>query len=103
MKKIQFSVQLKIKKRNIIKKIFQEKGHDADGNKISQKFRAYDNIDDYVKDEIQFLTNLYDFDQNDDLNTFLNKLQGGNSGKRQYAEYPSYKNKVRQIFNKYLI
>ena len=81
----------------------QGKDHDANGKKISQKFRAYDSIDDYVKDEIQFLTKLYDFDQNDDLSTFLNKLQGGNKGKRKYAEDPSYKNKVKQIFNKYLI
>ena len=81
----------------------QGKDHDANGKKISQKFRAYDSMDDYVKDEIQFLTKLYDFDQNDDLSTFLNKLQGGNKGKRKYAEDPSYKNKVKQIFNKYLI
>ena len=81
----------------------QGKDHDANGKKISQKFRAYDSMDDYVKDEIQFLTKLYDFDQNDDLSTFLNKLQGGNKGKRKYAEEPSYKNKVKQIFNKYLI
>jgi flagellum-specific peptidoglycan hydrolase FlgJ len=30
----------------------QGNDHDADGNQISQKFRAYDSIDDYVKDEI---------------------------------------------------
>lgn len=60
-------------------------------------------MDDFVKDEIQFLTKLYDFDQNDDLSTFLNKLQGSNSAGRKYAEDPSYKNKVKQIFNKYLI
>ena len=76
---------------------------DADGNPITNRFRAYDSLDDFVKDEIQFLTRLYDFDQNDDLSTFLNKLQGGNKGKRKYAEDPSYKNKVKQIFNKYLI
>ena len=44
-------------------------------------------MEDYVKDEIQFLTNLYDFDQNDDLSTFLNKLQGGNKGKRKYVYF----------------
>lgn len=70
------------------------------GEAITQKFRAYDTMDDYVKDEIQFLTNLYDFDQNDDISTFLNKLQGGNSGKRHYAEDPSYKNKVKSIYLK---
>lgn len=70
------------------------------GEAIRQKFRAYDSMEDYVKDEIQFLTNLYDFDQNDDLSTFLNKLQGGNSGKRSYAEDPSYKNKIKSIYLK---
>lgn len=70
------------------------------GETITQKFRAYDTMDDYVKDEIQFLTDLYDFNQDDDLSTFLNKLQGGNSGKRHYAEDPSYKNKIKSIYLK---
>lgn len=73
---------------------------DKDGKPIKQRFRAYDSLDDFVKDEIQFLTRLYDFDQNDDLSTFLNKLQGGNKGKRYYAEDPSYKNKVRSRYMK---
>ena len=73
---------------------------DKDGNPISQKFRAYDTLDDFVKDEIQFLTRLYDFDQNDDLSTFLDKLQGGNSAGRRYAEDPSYKNKVKSRYLK---
>lgn len=62
-------------------------GRDTDGkgNPIKQKFRAYDSLDEYVSDEIQFLTRLYDFDQNDDITTFAHKLQGGNRGKRFYA------------------
>ena len=84
-------------------RIVEGKDKNKDGKPIKQKFRAYDSLDDFVKDEIQFLTRLYDFDQNDDLSTFLNKLQGGNKGKRKYAEDPSYKNKVKQIFNNYLI
>lgn len=84
-------------------KIVEGNDKDKNGKHIKQRFRAYDSLDDFVKDEIQFLTRLYDFDQNDDLSTFLNKLQGGNKGKRKYAEDPSYKNKVKQIFNKYLI
>lgn len=84
-------------------KIVEGNDKDKDGKPIKQRFRAYNSLDDFVKDEIQFLTRLYDFDQNDDLSTFLNKLQGGNKGKRKYAEDPSYKNKVKQIFNKYLI
>lgn len=84
-------------------KFVQGKDHDANGKKISQKFRVYNSLDDFVKDEIQFLTRLYDFNQNDDFDTFIGKLQGNNTGKRKYAEDPSYKNKVKQIFNKYLI
>lgn len=62
-------------------------GRDTDGkgNPIPQKFRAYDSLDEYVADEIQFLTRLYDFNQDDDIATFAHKLQGGNRGKRFYA------------------
>ena len=77
----------------------QGKDHDANGKKISQKFRAYDSMDDYVKDEIQFLTNLYEFNQDDDFDTFINKLQGGNSKRRRYAEDKEYANKVRNVYN----
>lgn len=75
------------------------KDHDSNGNQISNRFRAYDSLDDYVKDEIQFLTRLYEFDQNDDINTFLNKLQGGNSAKRKYAGDKQYVNRVRSVYN----
>ena len=79
-------------------RIVEGNDKDKNGKHIKQRFRAYNNLDDFVKDEIQFLTKLYDFDQNDDLSTFLNKLQGGNKGKRYYAEDPSYKNKVRSRY-----
>lgn len=79
-------------------RIVEGNDKDKDGKPIKQRFRAYDSLDDFVKDEIQFLTRLYDFDQNDNLSTFLNKLQGGNKGKRYYAEDPSYKNKVRSRY-----
>lgn len=77
----------------------QGRDKDALGNPISQKFRAYSSMDDYVSDEIQFLTNLYDFDQNDDFDTFINKLQGNNSGKRKYAADRNYVKKVRGVYN----
>ena len=77
----------------------QGKDHDANGKKISQKFRAYDSMDDYIKDEIQFLTKLYDFNQDDNFDTFIDKLQGNNSGKRRYAEDKQYSNKVKQVYN----
>lgn len=80
------------------------KGEDKDkhGNSITNNFRAYDSLDDYVKDEIQFLTKLYDFNQNDSIDTFLDKLQGGNSGKRYYAGSQTYKPSVKQIYNQLL-
>lgn len=75
------------------------KDHNATGNIISQAFRAYDSLDDYVKDEIQFLTRLYDFNQNDSIDQFLGKLQGNNSGKRRYAEARDYTNSVKRVYN----
>ena len=80
--------------------VIESKDKDKNGNPIKQKFRVYKSLDDYVKDEIQFLTKLYDFNQDDDINTFLNKLQGSNKGKRHYAEDPSYKNKVKSNYLK---
>ena len=77
----------------------QGKDHNAAGQRISQKFRAYDSLEDYVRDEIQFLTRLYDFNQNDSFDTFINKLQGGNRGKRYYAEAPDYITNVRRVYN----
>ena len=77
----------------------QGKDRNAAGQRISQKFRAYDSLKDYVKDEIQFLTRLYDFNQHDSFDTFINKLQGGNRGKRYYAESPDYITNVRRVYN----
>lgn len=75
------------------------KDHDAAGNPISQKFRAYDSLDHFVRDEIQFLTTLYDFSDSDDIDTFVNKLQGGNKGKRNYAGSPNYKAAIKAVYN----
>ena len=76
-------------------------GHDSDANgqPTSPKFRAYNSLDDYVKDEIQFLTRLYDFNQNDDLATFSRKLQGDNKGGLQYAAAPSYIGALQSVYN----
>ena len=77
----------------------QGKDKDSKGNSISQKFRAYNSLDEYVADEIQFLTKLYDFNKNDDFETFIGKLQGNNSGKRKYAGVSDYANRVRRVYN----
>lgn len=72
---------------------------DANGNPITNRFRAYSDLDSYVRDEIQFLTSLYDFNSNDDFETFAKKLQGGNKGKRYYAEDRKYIEKMRKVYN----
>ena len=76
-------------------------GHDsnAEGKAISQQFRSYTDLDDFVKDEIKFLTSLYDFNQNDDFNTFSHKLQGGNKGGLKYAEANSYIEALKGVYN----
>lgn len=75
-------------------------GNDKDGkgNPIKQKFRSYNSMDEYAVDKVNFLKSLYDFDENDDINIFANKLKGGNRGKRNYAEAPDY---VKAIINTY--
>lgn len=77
---------------------YDGKDVDADGNPIINRFRAYSDLDSYVKDELQFLTSLYDFDSNDDFETFAKKLQGDNKGKRYYAEDRKYIEKMRGVY-----
>ena len=76
-------------------------GNDKDekGNPIKQRFRSYNSLEDYVKDKVQFLTRLYDFDQNDDAKTFINKLDGGNKAGRRYAESPTYRRVLWDSFS----
>lgn len=69
------------------------------GQAIQQKFRSYNSIDEYAADKVQFLKSLYDFDENDDIATFTRKLQGGNRGKRRYAEGNNYVQLVTKIYN----
>ena len=75
--------------------------HDAKGNPIKQKFRSYNSMDEYAADKLQFLKNLYDFDENDDINTFTAKLTGKNKGKRRYAEATDYANRVTAVFRSF--
>ena len=75
------------------------KDRDANGNSIASKFRSYKSMDDYVTDEIDFLTRLYDFNQNDDFNTFTRKLQGGNRAGRKYAVSPNYIKSMQKVYN----
>ena len=76
------------------------KDKDINGNQVSSKFRAYNNLQDFVKDEIQFLKDNYDFNPNDDFDTFMGKLQGANSNGRRYAAAPDYIDRVRRVYKK---
>ena len=73
--------------------------HDAKGNPIRNKFRSYASMEDFAKDEVDFLKRLYDFDDSDDIDTFTYKLKGGNKGKRHYAEDPNYRNALKNVYN----
>lgn len=75
--------------------------HDAKGNPIKQKFRSYNSMDEYAVDKLQFLKHLYDFDENDDINTFTAKLTGKNKGKRRYAEATDYADRVAAVFRSF--
>ena len=44
-------------------------------------------MDEYAVDKLQFLKHLYDFDENDDINTFTAKLTG-----KVAAVFKSFKN-----------
>ena len=72
---------------------------DENGNPIKQNFRSYDSVMQYAIDEIKFLTDLYDFNPNDDIDTFLDKLKGKNSGGRNYATSKTYKRDVKAVYN----
>lgn len=72
--------------------------HDANGNPIRNKFRSYDSIQQFAADEIALLKRLYNFNQDDDIDTFLSKLQGGNSGGYRYAADPDYKTNVKKVY-----
>lgn len=76
----------------------QGKDKDANGNPISQKFRSYNSIDEYALDKVNFLIRLYDFNQNDNFQTFVSKLTGNNKGKRRYAEARNYGESLTKVF-----
>lgn len=71
---------------------------DKNGVPIKQKYRDYDSLDEAISDEIDFLTRLYDFNQDDDISTFTDKLSGKNSGGRHYAEDPLWKHHIIRLY-----
>lgn len=72
--------------------------HDSNGNPIKQRFRSYNSMDEYAKDKVSFLTRLYDFNQDDSIDTFTYKLQGGNRAGRKYAGSYSYVQGVKNVY-----
>lgn len=70
---------------------------DADGKPIRQIWREYDSIDDYVKDEIDLLKRLYNFNENDPIEVFSYKLKHGVGG-RQYAAAKNYESAINNIY-----
>lgn len=79
---------------------FAGRDTDSAGNRIANKFRCYNSIDEFVKDEVQFLTKLYGFDQNDTIDEFLRKLQEGFKESRRYADSNNYVKDVKNVYNK---
>nr|DAM56610.1 MAG TPA: Mannosyl-glycoprotein endo-beta-N-acetylglucosaminidase [Caudoviricetes sp.] len=76
------------------KGIFEGDDTDADGNPIKQKFRKYKDINEYAVDKVSLLKGVYDFDENDDFETFIGKVQGKNKKGKSYATSRIYKQAV---------
>ena len=73
---------------------------DAKGNWITQKFRSYDSMDDYVKDKLKFigLNSRYKVDINRDtpLQYIEKVVKGG------YAEDPNYYNSLKNMYENWI-
>lgn len=75
---------------------------DAKGNKITQRFRVYGSAKEFVDDYIALLRQSYPqayselLSDNFDIDRFTSGLV---DGKRKYAEDPSYKSKVKRVYN----
>lgn len=73
--------------------------HDKNNKRIANRFRSYKSIDDYVKDKLAFLRDLYDVTPNENIDSFLEKMTGNNRSKRKYAENTAYAEKVKRVYN----
>lgn len=86
--------------RNWKGKYVDGRDYDGNGKPITNRFRSYDSLEEFARDEVEFLTRLYDFNENDSFETFVNKLQGGNKGKRYYAGDKRYKENLKSRYDK---
>ena len=77
-------------------KSYEGGDHNAKGQKIKQKFRAYDSINDYVEDSVNLLTKLSRYKDvfTGDIAGFADRLY-----RAGYGEDPEYANKVKRIYN----
>lgn len=75
------------------------KDRDVAGNYTDSNFRAYTSLAEFVRDEINFLTRRFDFNPDDDIDTFAAKLQGNNRGHNQYAASPEYIKSLKGVYN----
>lgn len=73
--------------------------HDKNNKRIANRFRSYKSIDDYVKDKLAFLRDLYDVTPNENIDSFLEKMTGNNRNKRKYAESTAYAENVKRVYN----
>lgn len=78
----------------------QGKDKDASGKKIAQKFRVYNSLEEFVRDEIKFLEDYYNFNPSDDFDTFISKLQGNNPGNKRYASAKDYDERVKRVYDR---
>lgn len=69
---------------------------DGEGNRIVQKWRCYDSIDEYVLDKTEMLQRKWKMSYDDTIDEFLNKIQQGTSN--DYAESRTYKQDVKNIY-----
>lgn len=74
---------------------------DRDGNPIQQRFRAYDSVDDYVKDKIALLKRSYDMTGNESTDELIGKLLGNNKKKFRYAEAANYSDILKSRLKRY--
>lgn len=68
--------------------------HDASGRKITQQFRNYDSLEQYIQDKLSILGNKrYDIWSYSPEQLYDRLVAGG------YAEDPNYKNKLMSVYN----
>lgn len=77
-------------------KTYEGGDRDAKGNKIKQKFREYNSIEDYIDDQLNLYTN-----SNRYKNIFVGDVSGFADRLYQagYAEDPEYAKKVKSVYN----